>query len=96
LQTLKIVQKIDANILESYYTQSFGGLSSALSTKEKDELMTRLLEVIETLCVEDGELYARKLKDMLEVADPPAKGHPVSDKIVETVLLWIHNGMSVL
>jgi len=91
-QTLEILHRIDANIVESFYSQSSQSFSSVLSLKDKNELIGRMLDVLEIQCSEDGELYARRVVDLLRAADTSTeKSGPVLEKAVEMILLYIQN-----
>jgi AP-4 complex subunit epsilon-1 len=82
----------------SYFAQSSQSIPSDLSVKDKNEYAIRLLEVLEIQCGEDGELYARQLRDLLGAIDqePTPERQPVLENIVEIVLLYIKNGECVV
>jgi AP-4 complex subunit epsilon-1 len=62
--------------------------------KEKNEYASRLLEVLEMQCMDDGELYAQQLNDLLRSVEEISSGHmqPVLEKAIEMVLLFIQSG----
>lgn len=97
LQTLQILNKIDANIIESYYTQSLETIPLTLSIKAKDEYATRLLEVVQVQSGEDGESYARQAKTLIGLVENSSSSqtlrgkHPISvlEGAVEMILMYL-------
>lgn len=64
-----------------------------MSVKDKNEYAIRLLEVLETQSGEDGEVYARESKALLERLEAiPPTDHPVLEAAVERILLYIREG----
>ena len=80
--------------MDSYFFQSLQGIPAALAVKDKNEYVIRLLEVVDIQCGEDGEFYARQLKDIFVAIDQVAapERQPVLENVVEKVLLYIKNG----
>jgi AP-4 complex subunit epsilon-1 len=95
-QTLRILQRVDANIVESYYLQSLKGIPPGLSLKDRNEHVTRLLEVTEVISGEDGEAFAKQLKDVFHVVESDATktNQSVLESAVEMVLMDTRHGVS--
>lgn len=93
-QTLRILNRIDANIVRSLYFQRCQAMPPSMPIKEKNEYASRLLEVLEMQCMDDGELYAQQLNDLLRSVEEISSGHmqPVLEKAIEMVLLFIQSG----
>ncbi|KAI5823685.1 ARM repeat-containing protein [Schizophyllum commune Tattone D] len=64
-KTLAILNKIDGNIVSTYYVQSVETMPSDLPLPAREAYVGRLLEVIETQCYEEGEAYANAVLDLL-------------------------------
>ncbi|KAL1723831.1 hypothetical protein EV715DRAFT_285895 [Schizophyllum commune] len=64
-QTLAILNKIDGNIVSTYYVQSVETMPSDLPLPAREAYVGRLLEVIETQCYDEGEAYANAVLDLL-------------------------------
>ena len=97
-QTLNILHRIDASIVDSYFAQSLQSIPSALSVRDKNKYAIRLLEVVEIQCGEDGELYARHLRDLFVAINQDAspEPQPVLESVVEKVLLYIQKGECIV
>lgn len=95
-KTLKLLNRIDSNIVASYYSQALQTIPSTLSVIGKNAHAVWMLELLETKSGEDGELYAQELINLLVLLEsvPPA-GAPVVEPAVERVLLCLHNGMFI-
>ncbi|KAL1669953.1 armadillo-type protein [Schizophyllum commune] len=104
-QTLAILNKIDGNIVSTYYVQSVETMPSDLPLPAREAYVGRLLEVIETQCYEEGEAYANAVLDLLRKlsmlstvastssSSPPAAGRPhVLESVVTAVLEHIRFG----
>jgi AP-4 complex subunit epsilon-1 len=91
LKTLKTLNRVEPGIVSTYYTRAIQNIPPALTVKGKDEYVARLLEVIDVVCGEDGENYARQLKSLLEVAED---GKTVLESLTESVLSRIKQGWS--
>jgi AP-4 complex subunit epsilon-1 len=93
-QTLNILFQVDTGIVGSYFVQSVQDIPSALPVKEKTEYAVRLLEIVEIQCGQDGEAYARQLKNLLAAVEHDAapEHQLVLEGIIEKVLLYIKNG----
>ncbi|KAL1756265.1 hypothetical protein FB107DRAFT_274085 [Schizophyllum commune] len=63
--TLTILNKIDGNIVSTYYVQSVETMPSDLPLPAREAYVGRLLEVIETQCYDEGEAYANAVLDLL-------------------------------
>jgi AP-4 complex subunit epsilon-1 len=97
-QTLRILQRVDPNIVESYYSQSLKAIPPGLSLKDRNEYVTRLLEAIEIMSGQDGEVYAKQLKNLFKVVedDTLQASPPVLESAVELVLKDTRHSMSSL
>lgn len=93
-QTLGILNRIDLNIVNAYYSQSLQTLPSDLNLTGISEYTTRLLEVVEIQTEGDGELYARQLGGLFTQmeARSPRYAQLVVETAVEMVLLHLRNG----
>ncbi|KAJ7497085.1 armadillo-type protein [Mycena latifolia] len=92
-KTLGILNNIDLNIANSYYSQSLQTLPSDLNLTGISEYTSRLLEVVEIQTDGDGELYARQLVDLFAQTEArsPRYAQLVLENAVETVLLRIRH-----
>ncbi|KAJ7928581.1 armadillo-type protein [Mycena leptocephala] len=92
-KTLGILNSIDPNIVNSYYSQSLKTLPPDLNLKGISEYTARLLEVIELHTEGDGELYARQLGELFTQmeARSPRYAQLVVEDAVEAVLLHLRN-----
>ncbi|KAJ7078870.1 armadillo-type protein [Mycena belliarum] len=92
-KTLGILNSADANIVNSYYSQSLQTLPNDLNLSGLSEYTTRLLEVAEIQSDGDGELYARQLVDLFArmEARSPRYAQFVVENAVEMVLLHMRN-----
>ncbi|KAF9467306.1 armadillo-type protein [Collybia nuda] len=89
-KTLLILNRVDLNIVGSFYSQTIQSLPTELSTKDKNEYAIRLLEVLEVQSGEDGETYARQAKALLECLEVvPPMDYPILEVAVERILLYI-------
>ncbi|KAJ7350295.1 armadillo-type protein [Mycena albidolilacea] len=92
-KTLGILNSIDLNIVNSYYSQSLQTLPVDLNLKGISEYTTRLLEVIELQTEGDGELYAQQLTELFTQmeARSPRYAQLVMESAVEMVLIHLRN-----
>ncbi|KAJ6558526.1 armadillo-type protein, partial [Mycena vulgaris] len=92
-KTLEILNSIDVNIVNSYYSQSLQTLPNDLNLNGISEYTIRLLEVVEVQTDGDGELYARQLIDLFAQmeARSPRYAQLVVENAVEMVLLHMRN-----
>lgn len=78
---------MDPSIVSTYYSQAIQNIPSGLSVAELNERGLRFLEIITVQSSEDGESYARELKDMLlQLENASLDGHSVLEAIVDKVL----------
>jgi AP-4 complex subunit epsilon-1 len=90
MQTLLILNRVDQNIVTSFYVQTIQSFPSELSVQNKNEYTIRLLEVLETQSGDNGEAYARESKDLLERLEAvPPTDQPVLEAAVERILLYV-------
>ncbi|THV06757.1 ARM repeat-containing protein [Dendrothele bispora CBS 962.96] len=91
--TVRILNRVDGNIVDSYYSQSLQTLPQDLNPSAKTEYGCRLLEVLEIRTAEDGENYAKNVHDLLKHMDDAAShesNQPVIlEDLVEMVLRHI-------
>lgn len=64
-KTLAILNKIDGNIVSTYYVQSVETMPPDLPLPAREAYVSRLLEVIEMRCDHEGEAYAHAVLDLL-------------------------------
>lgn len=69
---------------------------SSLGLRDSEETSRRIIEVIEVLCEEDGELYTHHLKDMVRSmeGDAPLYKRPILQEVMEGALVHMRNGES--
>ncbi|KDQ57667.1 hypothetical protein JAAARDRAFT_207161 [Jaapia argillacea MUCL 33604] len=91
-KTLRLLNSVDSNIVESYLSQVVQTTSGITPLAQKNEFAARVLEVIEVACQDDGERYARRLREFLcatEDETSAGSGAHVLEKVVEIVLLRV-------
>ncbi|EGO25573.1 hypothetical protein SERLADRAFT_437300 [Serpula lacrymans var. lacrymans S7.9] len=70
-------------------------MPSALSIRDRDEYVSRLLEIGEIQCGGDGELYAVQLRELLADVDTKAEslpeGQPIIESAVERILVHVRS-----
>lgn len=86
VQTVKILNNVDPNIVSTYYSNALQNLPNVLPVDAKPEHARRLLEVLEIQAETDGEHYARDVLALLGQNDPD--GHIFEDAI-DMVLTYI-------
>ncbi|KAJ8076998.1 hypothetical protein PM082_001421 [Marasmius tenuissimus] len=64
--TVRVLNQVDDNVVESYYSRSLQQIPSDLSIDHKAEYVCRLLEILEIEAQGDGERYAREVQDILQ------------------------------
>ncbi|KAF5370844.1 hypothetical protein D9758_002115 [Tetrapyrgos nigripes] len=64
--TLKILNRVDESIIDSYYAQSLQTFPSDLTISAKTEYACRLSEVLQIRAAEDGEWYSKSVHGLLE------------------------------
>lgn len=86
--------RVDSSIVESYYARALQGELPLTSGLGSDESLSRLLEVVEIICGEDGESYAHQLKNVLKAmeGDGPLNKRPVLQDAVGETLSRMHSG----
>ncbi|KAF8070331.1 armadillo-type protein [Lyophyllum atratum] len=90
--TLRVLNSVDLGIVASYYSQAVENIPLGLSIDDMDGYVVRLMEIVETHSGENGEQYARDLKNLLvQVEQTSPRDHLVSDKVVEIVLNHFRN-----
>ncbi|KAJ7251814.1 ARM repeat-containing protein [Mycena haematopus] len=92
-KTLRILNSIDPNIVNSYYSQSLQTLPADLNLKGISEYTTRLLEVLELQTEGDGELYGRQLAGLFNrmEAHSPRYAQLIVESAVEMVLFLLRS-----
>ncbi|KAL1710626.1 armadillo-type protein [Schizophyllum commune] len=92
-QTLAILNKIDGNIVSTYYVQSVETMPSDVPLPAREAYVGRLLEVIETQCYDEGEAYANAVLDLLRKLSTLSTVAPhVLESVVTAVLEHIRFG----
>ena len=86
--------RVDSSIVESYYARALQGELPLTPELGSDESLSRLLEVVEIICGEDGESYAHQLKNVLKAmeGDGPLNKRPVLQDAVGETLSRMHSG----
>ncbi|KAH9901574.1 ARM repeat-containing protein [Cubamyces lactineus] len=95
-QTLRVLWRVDSSIVESYYARALQGELPLTSELGFDESLSRLLEIVDIICGEDGESYAHQLKNVLKAmeGEGPLNKRPVLQDAVEEALSRMHSGDS--
>ncbi|KAI0333484.1 ARM repeat-containing protein, partial [Cubamyces sp. BRFM 1775] len=95
-QTLRVLWRVDSNIVESYYARALQGELPLTSELGFDESLSRLLEIVDIICGEDGESYAHQLRSVLKAmeGDGPLNKRPVLQDAVGETLSRMHSGDS--
>ncbi len=89
-QTLYMLSQVDQGILNAYYNRAISTTTHiALPLRELNERTRRLLEIVEALSRDDGELYAGQVKDLLAHIEPHIAGKGILDSAIEGVLTHI-------
>lgn len=92
-QTLRILHSVDPVIVETYYSQALHNLSPTLSLSDKNEYVSRLLEIIDMEEANDVDQFAKRLKDLFSVVEGREYGStedlPVLDLSVQRILMGI-------
>ncbi|KAI0362383.1 ARM repeat-containing protein [Trametes cingulata] len=95
-QTLRTLWRVDQAIVESYYARALQGELSPISSDGSEELLPRLLEILDIVSGDDGEAYAHQLKNVLKAVEgeSPLNKRPVLQEAVEEILVRTHSGDS--
>ncbi|KAK0195897.1 armadillo-type protein, partial [Armillaria mellea] len=96
-KTVKILNKVDPDIISAYYAQSVQALPAEMPYKNKVESTWRLLEVLQVQFAGDGEQYARQVLELFRHVESvgPSDSQRVLDVAVEKVLSFIRDGISM-
>ncbi|KAG5731000.1 AP-4 complex subunit epsilon [Termitomyces sp. T112] len=87
--TLRLLHRVDPNIVSIFYSQAVRNIPSSLSVTDSNERALRFLEIITVQFGEDGELYARELKDiLLRLEQASLDGQPVLEAAIDKVLTY--------
>ncbi|OJA17845.1 hypothetical protein AZE42_03319 [Rhizopogon vesiculosus] len=91
--TLRVLQAVDYSLAEAYYAQLLQNRPIGSSLSDKTDYLSRLLDVCEVQCGNDGEQYASHLKNLFTVAEGEIQGRseemPVFEAAVEMILTHI-------
>lgn len=92
-QALQVLNKVDQTIIVTHYAQVLSVSSSAQLTGARNEVIRRLLEIVDILSVEDGEKYAREIKHLLKHLEDTstAEGRPILDSGVDMIITHIRS-----
>ncbi|KAI0040369.1 ARM repeat-containing protein [Auriscalpium vulgare] len=83
-KTLRILARVDPSIVSTYLSQKLQDLAA-------DDDVLPLLEAAEVLATDDGEQYARSVKDVFAaLSDEPGARH-ISEAAIERVLTYIRD-----
>ena len=93
-QTLRTLWRVDQTIVESYYARTLQGDLPSLSSRGSEDNLTRLLEMLDIICGDDGEAYAQQLKTVLRAkeGDDSLSKRTVLPQAVEEMLVHMHAG----
>ncbi|KAH7926514.1 ARM repeat-containing protein [Leucogyrophana mollusca] len=91
--TLKVLRGVDPSIIGSYYSQMLQNIPPAMSARDKNEYVSRLLEIGEMQSEDDCEVYATHLKDLFATVEGESQGRPedmpVLENSIERILVCI-------
>ena len=82
---------VDQKIVDDIYTRLLQSLSPGADSKTRDECVIRLLEMVKTKAINDGEVYARYLVDLFTTFEGTVGVSPVSEVAVEKVLSYLQD-----
>lgn len=92
-QTLRIMNRVDINIVASYKLRAIAAVPQGLSVADSNERAFRLLEAVEIQAGEDGELYAREAKEVLvQLETASGSTLPVLETAIEMLLFRVRYG----
>ncbi|PBK74014.1 ARM repeat-containing protein [Armillaria solidipes] len=96
-KAVKILNKVDPDIISAYYAQSVRALPAEIPYNNKVESTWRLLEVLQVQFAGDGEQYARQVLELFKHVESigPSDSQRVLDAAVEKVLSFIRDGISM-
>jgi len=97
-QTLRILSSIDTAIVDAYFQQSLQQAVNAVS-HHTDDRTSRLLEVVEVISGDNGELYASSVKSFLISISGESSSQGtqmVLEYVVEQVLTRIREGKPMM
>ncbi len=94
---MKILNKVDPDIISAYYAQSVRALPAEMPYNNKVESTWRLLEVLQVQFAGDGEQYARQVLELFRHVESvgPSDSQRVLGVAVEKVLSFIRDGRSL-
>lgn len=88
--TLQILNQVDSNIIASYKSRALETIPHNLHIKDCSECAVRILEASMIQAAQDGDLYARDVRDVLvHLDDTSGSDLPVLETVVENVILRI-------
>ena len=94
LQVLRVLDRIDRSIVQGFYAKLLQADTSSRLPKDCDENSIRILEVIDVLSEDNGEVYAHNLKDAIRSleGDAALDKRPLFQEIIEGALMRLRNG----
>lgn len=92
LQTLKVLHKVEPEIVITYFSRTLESISSAVTVDVRAEYSLRMLQVAEVLSGEDSESYAQYLMRVLKTIEGEDTGGKVIQEVVEHALTYIRTG----
>ncbi|KAG1829061.1 armadillo-type protein [Suillus variegatus] len=87
--TLRVLHAVDSSLVKAYNTQLLHNLPAGLTLSDKGEYVSRLLDVGVLQYGNDGEQYARYLKDLFGVAEGDTQGRTEDMSVLEVGLEMI-------
>jgi len=91
-QTLRVLHKIEPEIVVTYFSRTLESVSSAVTIDLKAEYALRVLQVAEVLSGEDSESYAQYLIRVLKTIESEDTGGKVIREVVDYALTYIRTG----
>lgn len=92
LQTLRVLHKVEPEIVVTYFSRMLESASSAVTVDLKAEYALRVLQVAEVLSGEDSESYAQYLIRVLKSLEGEDTGGKVIREVVDYALPYIRTG----
>ena len=91
LQTLRVLHKVEPEIVVTYFSRMLESVSSAVTIDLKAEYALRVLQVAEVLSG-DSESYAQYLMRVLKTIEGEDTGGKVIREVVDYALTYIRTG----
>ena len=98
LKTLRILAKVDSSIVDGFYKHLIQVERNNASEEEITEVSRRLMEIIDVMYADNGEVYAHAVRNMVTSLPTPQAAQEkqrLLQDVVEEVLTTIREGTSL-